>query len=102
MSVKKQYFKTKPLCKVTFRLSKEMAKSAETAHVVGEFNDWDVGATPMKKLKNGGFTAIIDLKPGSEYQFRYLLDTTIWENDPGADKQVPSPYRGVKNSVVIV
>ena len=102
MSVKKQYLKTKPICKVTFRLSKEIAKSAETAHVVGEFNDWDVCATPMKKLKKGGFTAIIDLKPGREYQFRYLLDTTIWKNDPDVDKHVFSPYEDVKNSVIIV
>ena len=56
MSIKKQYLKSKPLCKVTFRIPEDIGKAAETAHVVGEFNDWDFFSTPMKKLKKGAFT----------------------------------------------
>ena len=51
MSIKKQYLKTKPVCKVTFRISEQKGNSAGTAHVVGEFNNWDYFSTPMKKLK---------------------------------------------------
>ena len=102
MSIKKQYLKSKPVCKVTFRLPGEAAGSAESATIVGEFNDWNIYATPMKRLKNGSFTLTIDLEPNREYQFRYLLDDEIWENDGEADKYVSHPYGDGENSVVIL
>ena len=102
MSFKRQYLKKRPICKVTFRLNKKQAKSAETVHIVGEFNNWDVSSTPMKRLKKGAFNAVIDLKKGREYQFRYLLNGTDWENDSNADKYVLTPYGNSQNSVVII
>jgi 1,4-alpha-glucan branching enzyme len=74
VSLKKQYLKTKERCKVTFRLPKAAAPGAKTVHIVGEFNDWSTVKTPMKRLKSGEFTAIVELAPGREYQFRYLID----------------------------
>ena len=100
MSIRKQYLKSKPVCKVTFRISEEVGKSAGTAYVVGEFNNWDISSTPMKKLKKGAFTATIDLEKGREYQFRYLLDNTTWQNDLDADKFVPTPFGDSENSVI--
>jgi 1,4-alpha-glucan branching enzyme len=100
--MKKQYLKTKPVCKVTFRLQKEVAQAAKTVNIVGDFNNWDIYATPMKKLKNGVFTATLDLGVDTEYQFRYLIDETKWENDGHADKYVPTPYGNAENSVVVV
>ncbi len=102
MSLKKQYLKNKPICKVTFKLSKEAAGSARTVHVVGEFNGWDAYRTPMKKLKDGTFAVTLDLDVGREYQFRYLIDETVWENDWNADKYVPGPFGNCENSVVVV
>jgi 1,4-alpha-glucan branching enzyme len=74
ISIRKQYLKSRPVCKVTFRIPEEMGTSAKTAHIVGEFNNWTFFATPMKKLKSGAFTMTLELEPGREYQFRYLLD----------------------------
>jgi len=100
MSIKKQYLKTKPVCKVTFRISEEIGNSAGIAHVVGEFNNWDFYSTPMKKLKKGAFTATLNLEKGREYQFRYLLDNKIWENDASADGSKPTPFGDSENSVI--
>ena len=100
MSIKKQYLKTKSVCKVTFRIPEKMANSAGTAHVVGEFNNWDFSSTPMKKLKTGAFTTTVNLKKGREYQFRYLLDNKNWGNDADADKSVPTPFGDCENSVI--
>ena len=102
MSLKKRYLKTKPECQGTFRLPKTVVNSAETAHLVGDFNGWETTANPMRKLKDGTFTAKVNLKAGEEYPFRYLIDGETWENDPEADRYVPSPYPGNENSVVIV
>lgn len=100
MSLKKQFLKSKPVCKVTFKLSEEEAKSADKVRLVGDFNNWDKSAPPMKKLKNGGFTTTVDLETGKEYQFRYLLDDQSWENDWAADAYVPSSESLDDNSVV--
>jgi 1,4-alpha-glucan branching enzyme len=102
MSIKKQYVKNKPVCKVTFTLLKDMANSARNVALVGDFNDWNPDTTPMKHKKDGSFEATVNLESGHEYQFRYLLDSQAWENDDSADKYVRSPYGDVENSVVEV
>ncbi len=100
MSIKKEFLKSKPVCKVTFRLSSEEANEAKAISLLGEFNDWDAASTPMAKLKDGSFKATLDLESGREYQFRYLVDGTEWKNDPEADKQVRSPFGNSDNSVI--
>ncbi len=102
MSIRKQYLKSKPVCKATFRIPEETGNSAKTAHIVGEFNNWTFFSTPMKKLKSGAFTTTLDLEPGKEYQFRYLLDQKIWENERDVDKSVSSPYGDSENSVIVI
>lgn len=102
MITKKQYLKSKPMCKVTFRLPADIANAAQEANVVGEFNNWDVTATPMKRLKDGTFTITIDLERDREYQFRYLLDRKQWENASNADRYVTTPFGDSFNSIVIV
>lgn len=96
--LKKQYLKSKPICKVTFYTP--AAIEAETVYLVGDFNEWDEKATPMEALKDGRFKVTLDLEVGSEFQFRYLVDKTEWHNDWEADKYVPNPFSG-DNSVVV-
>lgn len=102
MGVKKQYLKTKPVCRCKFELSREAARGASTASLVGDFNTWDTKSTPMKKSKDGSFSTTIDLELGKEYQYRYLLDGSTWENDWEADKYLPSSFEGIENSVVVI
>ncbi len=102
MPVSKKYLKSKPICKVTFKLPKEASDGAEDASLVGDFNDWDKTAAPMKKLKTGGFTVTLDLEVGKEYHYRFLVDNEKWENDWEADKYAYSPYASADNSVVVV
>ncbi len=102
MSLRKKFLKSRPVCKVTFNLPKEAVREGKTVNLVGEFNNWDLYATPMKRLKDGSFTATVDLEEGSEYQFRYLIDEMFWENDWDADKYMTSQYGNCENSVVVV
>ncbi|MDD3619138.1 MAG: isoamylase early set domain-containing protein [Desulfobulbaceae bacterium] len=100
MAIKKRYLKSKPVCKVTFSLPKEAAGPAKTVCIVGDFNNWKKKGNSLRKLKNGSFKIDLDLPSGREYQFRYLIDNSRWENDWAADKYVPGPYGD--NSVVDV
>jgi hypothetical protein len=88
-------------CKVTFRLPEEAVKGAENVTIVGDFNDWDINATPMERLEGGGFQIILKLSPGREYKFRYLIDGDRWENDWHADMYIPNSY-GWHDSLIIV
>ena len=102
MSLTKRYLKTKAVCKVIFRFPQKAAPKAKTVYLVGEFNNWNTYATPMRRLKSGEFTTMLDLKTGKAYQFRYLIDDTAWENDWAADQYVPNPFGNSENSVVVV
>ena len=95
--LKKEYLKTKPVCKVAFTLPEII--NAQNARLVGDFNNWDTDKTTMKKVKGGRFTVTLELEKGREYQFRYLVNETEWYNEPQADKYIPSPF-GTENSVV--
>lgn len=100
MSIKKQYLKTRPVCKVTLRVSKAAANGAHSIHAVGDFNDWSEQATPMKSLKSGDFTCTLELPIArDEYQFRYCYDNEYWENDWDADRYVANGL-GSENSVI--
>ncbi|EIJ33694.1 isoamylase early set domain-containing protein [Thiothrix nivea] len=102
MSLKKQYLKTRPVCKVTFRISKEAARSAQAIYLAGDFNAWDAEAIPMTPLKSGEFTAVLELETATpEYQFRYLYDGEQWENEWEADGYAVNGIDG-ENSVVRV
>lgn len=102
MSLKKQYLKSKPICKVTFKLAAEEAGDVSSVKLLGDFNQWDESVEPMKRLKNGDFTQTVSLDKDAEYQFRYLIDDTSWENDWQADSYQASPVSLEENSVVSV
>ena len=97
--MKKTYTKTGKLCRVTFSLPAEV--NAKTVAVCGEFNDWNAEKNPLKRRKNGSFSATISLKPGASYRFRYLVDGERWENDWAADEYLPNEF-GSEDSVVVV
>ena len=95
--LRKRYLKSRNAVKVSFYTEFE----AESVFLVGDFNDWDKTATPMKRLKDGRFKSVLDLEPEREYQFRYLANGDEWHNDWAADKYVPCSFAAEDNSVVI-
>ncbi|NPD44640.1 MULTISPECIES: isoamylase early set domain-containing protein [unclassified Lentimicrobium] len=103
MSLKKQYLKSKPICKVTFSMDKEAVAGASQVDLLGEFNSWNMAdAISMKKLKNGTFKVTVDLPTGSEFQYKYLLDGEKWIADDSADKYVNSGLGAEENAVVVL
>jgi len=96
MAIKKQYLKSKPICKVTFTVP---AKGAKKVAVIGTFNEWNTKAAQLRKLKNGTFKGVIDLEKDKSYEFRYLVDNE-YRNDEQADKYVWSDYAGADNAVL--
>ncbi len=100
MPIKKAYLKSKPTCKVTFRVPRAQAADATSIKLLGDFNQWDPNVPPMKKLKSGEFTQTVNLTKGRDYKFRYLVNDTEWENDWSADDYRPNQLTFDDNSVV--
>ena len=100
MGILKKYLKTKPICKVTFILTKNTVDQSNKVAVVGDFNAWN----PCKHIinkKGWVFKFSINLKLGHEYQFCYLYDDCYWGDEPEADKHIINPYGNAENSVII-
>ena len=95
--LKKKFLKSKPTCEVTFQLPQEI--EAKKVSVVGDFNDWNPQANPLRKVK-GMWQTTLKLEQGHEYQYRYFVNGQEWHNDHGADKYVPNNVDG-DNSVVV-
>jgi 1,4-alpha-glucan branching enzyme len=101
MGLVKQYAKNKSICKVTFDLPAEGCPTAGQVYLVGDFNNWDINGAPMRKQKNGSWTITLQLEAGREYQFRYLVNGTAWENDWRADRYCSTHFGDAENSVVV-
>lgn len=95
--VTKEFSKNSGPAKVVFELPASV--NGKTVFLVGDFNDWK----PVQAMERADecWRCALELEPGREYQFRYLVDGDTWLNDPAADKYAPNPF-GSENSVVVV
>jgi 1,4-alpha-glucan branching enzyme len=93
--VKQQRARRKGCVKVTFLLR---PAEAATVHVMGDFNDWHP-VHAMRRTDDGAWQLTLQLERGREYQFKYLLDETVWINDPEVEKSAANSYGG-ENSVI--
>ena len=73
------------------------APHAESVSVIGSFNDWKEGATPLQAEENGVWGALVeDSKDGDEYKFALKTPTgDLMRNDPYALKVTNSAGNSV-------
>lgn len=82
--------------KVTFVVPEDTVEGAVA--VVGDFNDWDPTATPLRKQGNQR-RAALTVPSGRRYAFRYLGQDGRWFNDDAADDYEGNDYGG-QNGVI--
>ena len=69
--------------------------------VVGDFNDWDPSATPLRPTGTKGIWSVkLRLKPG-RYHYTFLIDGRKWERDPSGSPAAGSDF-GAPVSVLTV
>lgn len=100
MSIKKQFLKSKDICKVTWTVDKKSANGASNISLSGSFNDWSLSANPFTKMKSGDFKLVLELPKNNEYEFRYLLDGDTWMNEEEADSYVDNQVSNEANCVI--
>jgi hypothetical protein len=61
-----------------------VAPAATSVSVVGDFNDWNVAATPLVQGRgNGIWWVTVPLAPG-RYRYSFVVNDTTWLSDPDA------------------
>lgn len=78
-----------------------VAPSASSVAIVGDFNDWEEGGSPMRRKNQPGvWTISIPLAPG-RYHYTFVVDGTEWVADPLAPRTNEDDF-GRPNSVITV
>jgi len=74
---------TKPqsdgMVKITFSLP--AGEPAGAVSVVGDFNDWNPSAHPLRLRSNQTRSASVTVPAGSTLRFRYLAEGGMWFDD---------------------
>ena len=65
--------------RVTFVLP--VTEPAGAVSVVGDFNDWNPHAHPLRKRSNGVRSAVVTIPAGATLHFRYLAEGGVWFDD---------------------
>jgi 1,4-alpha-glucan branching enzyme len=82
------------MVRVTFSLP--VGEPASAVSVVGDFNDWDPYAHPLKIRANRTRSASVTVPSGSTLRFRYLADGGRWFDDDSL-----SPDRGADAIIAV-
>lgn len=78
-----------------------VAPQAQKVSLVGDFNDWDLGKTPMIRSAHSGlWTVTVPLSTG-RHVYSFVVDGSSWSADPSAPF-APDDGFGHANSVKIV
>jgi 1,4-alpha-glucan branching enzyme len=99
--IEREYSPDKSKCRITFWLPRDCAPEARSVAVAGSFNGWDPYSHLLNKLDSGDFSLMVEVEAGKEYEFRFLIDETRWENAWNADRYVWSGFGNCDNSVII-
>jgi 1,4-alpha-glucan branching enzyme len=65
--------------RVTFALPTD--RPGGDVSVVGDFNNWDPFAHPLRRRTNGTRSAAVTVRAGSTLRFRYLAEGGMWFDD---------------------
>jgi hypothetical protein len=75
------------------------APDAEEVCLVGDFNDWEICRTPLRRGEGGMWHVMLDLKPG-RYEYMLVVDNK-WVTDPDAPAHVDDGF-GHRNGVLVL
>ena len=78
-----------------------VAPNASSVALVGDFNDWDPKATPLRPASTGSVWSVeVPIQPG-RHLYAFVVDGTVWRPDPAAPQATGEDY-GEPNSALTV
>ena len=78
-----------------------VAPHASSVALVGDFNNWDPKATPLRAASTGGVWSVeVPIQPG-RHLYAFVVDGTVWRPDPAAPQATGEDF-GEPNSALTV
>lgn len=77
------------------------APGASTVALVGDFNEWSVGATPLAATESEGVWTVTVPLPAGRHEYAFVVDGARWLPDPNAPPAGTADF-GPANSVITV
>ena len=75
--------------------------AAHEVSLVGDFNDWQAGSTPLRRASADGlWTVEVPLEPG-RYTYAFVVDGTRWVPDETAPRAPDDEFGGEKSVVYV-
>ena len=84
----------------TKKIQFSLKVDAEKVSLVGEFNNWNPDADPMRKDENGTWTKTKMLLTGN-FEYKFLVDGE-WMQDPENMRTCPNCFGTLNNVVKVV
>jgi hypothetical protein len=78
-----------------------VAPHASSVALVGDFNNWDPKATPLRAASTGGVWSVeVPVSPG-RHLYAFVVDGSVWQPDPAAPPATGEDF-GEPNSALTV
>jgi hypothetical protein len=77
------------------------APHASSVALVGDFNNWDPRATPLRAASTGGVWSVEVPVPPGRHLYAFVVDGKVWRPDPAAPKATGEDF-GEPNSALTV
>ena len=77
-----------------------VAANASSVSLVGDFNDWDPNAAPLRKGEGGVWSVVLPVREG-RFAYSFLVNGREWQADPAAPRVVGEDF-GRPSSVLYV
>lgn len=78
-----------------------VAPGAQSVALVGDFNDWEAGATPLRAVSAGQVWSVEVPLVAGRHRYAFVVDDDRWVADPSAPR-APGDDFGAPSSVVTV
>lgn len=78
-----------------------VAPVARNVSLVGDFNGWDAGATPLRRTDGRNTWSVAVRLPPGRHVYAFVVDGVTWVADPQAPI-APEQWFGQRNSVIVV
>ena len=77
------------------------APEAAQVSLVGDFNDWNPRATPLRPVADGGvWTVTVPLPPG-RYRYAFVVDGVRWLADPSAPAAITENFGSPSSAITV-
>lgn len=78
-----------------------VAPTAQSVSLVGDFNNWEMGATPLAAGPTRSVWTVRVRLPNGRHRYAFVVDDSTWAADPSAPPAAGDDF-GVPSSVVTV